>query len=227
MALLRVPYKMLAAPVPPFHLTQENTALLLVDAQHFTCSREQGLGLLAAERGIDRELDEYYLQVDAALKNMARLLAGCRAHGLRVIHTLLNCARADRSDLSRQLRAAELPIPAGDPRAEIRPEVAPRAGELVLPRVTYSPFAGTDLQHVLNARAKSDTLIVAGMLANYSVWMTAREAADRDFGVVVVIDASASETLEWHLQLQTGIVGGLIRQRTTSDVIEMLEGTRT
>ena len=226
MALLRVPFKMLAAPVSPFHLTRENTALLLVDAQHFTCSREQGLGLLAAERGIDRELDEYYLQVDSALKNLERLLAACRAHGLRIIHTLLNCAKADRSDLSRQLRAAELPIPAGDPRAEIRPEVAPRAGELVLPRVTYSPFARTDLQHVLNT-AQVDTLIVAGMLANYSVWMTAREAADRDFGVVVVIDASASETLEWHLQLQTGIVGGLIRQRTTSGVIEMLEGTRT
>src|SRR5712692_9098025 len=193
MALLRVPYKMLAAPVPPFHLKQANTALLLVDAQHFTCSRERGLGLLAAERGIDRELDEYYLQVDAALRNMARLLTNCRAHGLRVIHTLLNCARSDRSDLSRQLRAAELPIPAGDPRAEIRPEVAPHAGELVLQRVTYSPFAGTDLQHVLNA-GHVDTLIVAGMLANYSVWMTAREAADLDFGVIVVIDASASET---------------------------------
>jgi biuret amidohydrolase len=226
MALLRVPYKMLAAPVPPFHLSQANTALLLVDAQHFTCSREQGLGLLATERGIDRELDEYYLQVDAALKNMVRLLAICRSHKVRIIHTVLNCARADRSDLSRQLRVAELPIPAGDPRAEIRPEVAPSADELVLPRVTYSPFAATTLQHILNA-AKIETLIVAGMLANYSVWLTAREAADRDFGVVVVMDASASETLEWHLQLQTGIVGGLIRQRTTGDVIEMLEGTRT
>lgn len=226
MALLRVPYKMLAAPVPPFHLSRANTALLLVDAQHFTCSREQGLGLLAAERGIAREFDEYYLQVDAALKNMVRLIDACRAHGLRVIHTLLNGARPDRSDLSRQLRVSELPVPAGDPRAELRPEVAPRAEELVLPRVTYSPFAGTELTNVLNA-AQVNTLIVAGMLANYSVWMTAREAADRDFGVVVVIDASASETLEWHLQLQTGIVGGLIRQRTTSDVIEMLAGTRT
>ena len=226
MAMLRVPYKMLAAPVPPFHLARANTALLLVDAQHFTCSREHGLGLLAGERGIDRELDEYYLQVDAALRNMVRLIADCRSRGVRVIHTLLNCARADRSDLSRQLRVSELPIPAGDPRAEIRPEVAPRAGEFVLPRVTYSPFAGTDLQHVLNSM-QVDTLILAGMLANYSVWMTAREAADRDFGVVVVIDASASETLEWQAQLQTGIVGGLIRQRATSAVIEMLAGTRT
>jgi nicotinamidase-related amidase len=217
---------MLAAPVPPFHLARTNTALLLVDAQHFTTTREQGLGRLAYERGIDRELDEYYLQVGAALRNMARLVAGCRAHDVRVIHTVLSCTQADRSDLSRQMRVSELPIPVGDPRAEIRPEVAPLAGELVLPRVTYSPFVTKDLPEVLH-QAEVDTIILAGMLANYSVWMTAREAADRDFGVVVVIDASASETLEWHLQLRTGIVGGLIRQRTTSEVIEMLDGTRT
>ena len=224
MAMLRVPYKMLLAPVPPFPLTQANTALLLVDAQHFTTTRTQGLGLLASERGIERELDEYYLQVEAALKNMARLLAACRAHSVGIIHTLLNIA--EPGGLSRQLRVSELPIPAGDPRAEIRPEVAPRAGEPVFPRGTYSPFAGTDLQQVL-VRAQVDTLILAGILANYSVWMTAREAADRDFGVVVVGDASASETLEWHLQFRTGIVGGLIRLRSTQEVIEMLDGTRT
>lgn len=217
---------MLAAPVPPFQLTAENTALLLVDAQHWTTTRTQGLGAMASERGIDREFDEYYTQVDAAIRNMARLVAACRAHGIRVIHTVLNCSRADRSDLSRQLRASEFLIPNGDPRAEIRPEVAPQDGELILPRVTYSPFASTVLQQVLS-QAQVDTIILAGMLANYSVWMTAREAADRDFGVVVVTDASASETLEWHLNLRTGVVGGLIRQRSTREVIEMLEGTRT
>ena len=31
-----------------------------------------------------------------------------------------------------------------------------------------------------------DTLLLAGMLANQSVWQAAREAADRGFGVVVV-----------------------------------------
>lgn len=226
MGILRVPSKMLSAPVPAFHLSHENTALLLVDAQHFTTTREQGLGKIASERGIECELDEYYLQVDAALKNMVQLVSACRSQGIPVIHTLLNCTQTDRRDLSRQFQVGQLPIPAGDPRAEIRPEVAPQAGELILPRVTYSPFASTDLHQILK-RAKVDTLILAGMLANTSVWMTAREAADRDFGVVVVMDASASETLEWHLQLRVGVVGGLIRQRSTMDVIEMLDGTRT
>lgn len=225
MPLLRVPFKMLSAPVPAFRLTGAQTALLLIDAQHYAATRSRGLGLAASERGIDREFDEYYAQADAALENMACLVAGCRAHGVRVLYTVLNGRTADGSDLSRQMRVSELPVPRGDPRDEIRPEVAPQAGETVLPRVTYSPFAGTDLLRILR-EAGVDTLIVAGMLANYSVWQTAREAADRDLGVLVVSDASASETLEWHQQFLNGIVGGLIRHRSTRQVLEMLEGTR-
>ena len=224
--MLRVPYKMLLAPVPPFDLTADNAALLLIDAQHFTTSRNQGLGLLAAERGIEREFDEYYLQAEAALANMATLVAACRARKLAVMHAVLSAARADRSDLSRQMRTSALPLPAGDPRREIRPEVAPAHGEPVFGRSTYSPFVGTGLLGALRS-AGTDTLLLAGMLANQTVWQAAREAADLDFGVVVVMDCCASETLAWHTTLRTGIVGGLIRQRSSGEVIEMLEGRRT
>jgi nicotinamidase-related amidase len=217
---------MLSAPVPPFRLTGANTALLLMDAQHYTTTRTLGLGLAASERGVDREFDEDYVQVEAALTNMARLAAACRAHGVRVLYTILNDAQANGSSLSRQMRVSELPIPQGDPRAEIRTEVAARDGEAVLSRGTYSPFVKTDLQQRLQA-AGVDTLLIAGMMANYSVWLAAREAADQEYGVVVVSDASASETFEWHQQLLNGVVGGLIRTRSTQDVIEMLEGTRT
>jgi nicotinamidase-related amidase len=93
MSLLRVPYKMLLAPIPPFPLGPGNTALLLIDAQHFTTTRSQGLGQLANERGIDREFDEYYAQVDAALPNMTKLIAACRARGVTVMHTVLCGAR--------------------------------------------------------------------------------------------------------------------------------------
>jgi nicotinamidase-related amidase len=226
MSLLRVPYKMLLAPIPPFSLGAGNTALLLIDAQHFTTNRTQGLGALASERGIDREFDEYYAQVDAALRNMAKLLAACRARGMRIVHTVLCGVRPDGSDRSRQMRVSDLPLPVGDPRLQIRSEVAAASDEIVIPRTTYSPFIGTDLITILGS-LRLDTVLVAGMLANYSVWQAAREAADRDFGVVVVMDCCASETLAWHTQLRIGLIGGLIRQRSSDEVIEMLEGSRT
>ncbi len=222
----RVPFKNLSQATPPFRVTKENAALLLMDAQRFTTQRDEGLGQEAQKRGILREFEEYYAQVDAALRNMQRLLAGCREHGLTVIHTVLNASSANGSGLSRQLKVSGLPIPAGAPEKEIRPEVAPLNSELILPRGTYSPFAGTDLLSVLREK-KVDTLVLAGTLANTTLALTAQEAADRDFGVIVVWDASASESLYWHEIVKTGLVGPLIRIRTAQQVIEMMEGTRT
>jgi nicotinamidase-related amidase len=222
----RVPFKNLSRATPPFRLTESNAALLLMDAQRFTTQRDEGLGREAQRRGILREFEEYYAQVDAALRNMQRLLAGCREHGLTIIHTVLNASSADGHGLSRQLEVSGLPIPARAPQDEIRPEMAPLPSELILPRGTYSPFAGTDLLSVLHEN-KVDTLILAGMLANTTVALAAQEAADRDLGVIMVWDASASESLYWHEIIKTGLAGPLIRIRTAQQVIEMLEGTRT
>jgi len=222
----RVPFKNLFCATPPFRVTQENAALLLVDIQRFATRRDEGLGEEAQRRGILREFEEYYAQVDAALRNVQRLLAVCREHSLPVIHTLLNCSSAGGRDLSRQLEVSGLPIPTGAPEDEIRPEVAPLPSEPVLPRGTYSPFAGTGLLSVLREKGV-DTLVLAGMLANTTVALTAQEAADRDLGVIMVWDASASESLYWHEIIKTGLVGPLIRTRTVQQVFEMMEGTRT
>jgi nicotinamidase-related amidase len=222
----RVPFKNLFRATPPFRVTRENAALLLVDIQRFATQRDEGLGQEAHRQGILREFEEYYAQVDAALRNVQHLLAGCREHGLPVVHTLLNAGSADGSDLSRRLKVSGLPIPVGAPEDELRSEVAPLPSELILPRGTYSPFVGTSLLSILRER-EVDTLVLAGMLANITVALTAQEAADRGFGVIMVWDASASESLYWHEITKTGLVGPLIRIRTTQQVIEIMEGTRT
>gem|GEM_PF-2425950 len=226
MSVMRVPFKMLAVPAPPFRLSREHTVLLLMDFQNYTTNRQAGYGKLAADRGIDREFDEYFLQLDAAIKNARRLLEACRMQKIPVIHTLLACSNIDRQDLSRQFRVNEFDIPFGDPIEEIRHEVAPQPGERILPRAVYSPFSRTDIHSILE-QMETENILLAGMMADTTVAMTAREAADRDFGVIVVMDSSASQTHEWHAQLRDGIVGGLIRQRSTSHVIEMIRGERT
>lgn len=217
---------MLSGPTPPFAVSRADATVLVMDVQDFTTREDQGLGRLAGERGILREFEEYYLQVEAAIRNLQGLLDVSREHGLQVLYTLLHAGRADRTDLSRQLRVAGWPIPAGDPLEEIRPEVSPLAGDLVLPRGTYGAFAGTDLLDILEG-GQVKTLILAGMLANTTVALTAQEAADRGFGVIVVWDASASETLDWHDNMKTRLVGPLVRLRTAKQVIEMMKGART
>ncbi len=223
---MRVPFKMLASPSPPFRLSSENTVLMLMDFQNYTTIRSAGFGKIAADRGIDREFDEYFLQVDAAIKNAQRLLEACRYQKIPVIHTLLACTFMDCRDLSRQFRVNEFDIPFGDPLREIRQEVAPLPGEQIIPRAAYSPFSRTAIHSILKQMA-IENILLAGMMADTTIAMTAREAADRDFGVIVVMDSSASQTHDWHAQLRDGIVGGLIRQRSTSQVIEMIRGERT
>jgi nicotinamidase-related amidase len=223
--MLRVPYKMLSAPLPLEPLHKEKAALILMDFQKYTCSRKDGLGMLAEIKGITPEMDEYYRQVDAAVENAFHLLESCRNEHVTVIFTYLHSAES-KKDISRQFQTSELPIPMGDLESEFHKTVKPIAGERILTRGTYSPFLSTDLLDILRKEGK-DTLVIAGMLFNYTVFVTAREAADLGFNVIVVWDASASETLDWHLVTRTGLVGGLILSRSAEEVIEMMEGTRT
>jgi nicotinamidase-related amidase len=65
------------------------------------------------------------------------------------------------------------------------------------------------------------------MLANLTVALAAREAAERGYWVVVVQDATAAETFDWHAATMLGIAGGLIRVQWVEEVKEMLEGKRT
>jgi nicotinamidase-related amidase len=213
---------MLLTPPVLEKVAPQATALLLLDAQHYAMTRERGLGAEASERGILREFEEYYRLADAALPNMAKLVAAARKHGATIVHSIL----ADRQPVSHQLRSAQLPLPKGDPAQEIRPEVAPCNGDIVLTRGAYGCFHDGALQERLAARGVK-RLVIAGMLANVTVALAAREAADRDYWVIVVHDASASETLDWHTVTMLGVGGGLIRVQMTDDVIEMFEGTRT
>jgi len=100
-------------------------------------------------------------------------------------------------------------------------EVFPRDGDTVLYRKTFGGFAGNNLNHYLKAKG-IEAVLLAGMMANHTVAMTAREAADRGYHAVIVQDACASETLECHLLAMNTLVGGLIRVRSTREVIDML-----
>jgi nicotinamidase-related amidase len=213
---------MLLTPPALTRIAAAQTAVVLIDAQHYAASRDRGLGAEAAARGIAREFDDYYTMAEAAVAAMARLVEAARARGALVVHTVV----ADTGALSRQFRETQLPLPTGDPASDIRPEVAPRAGESVLARGGYSCFLDGALERALAARGIS-RVVLCGMFANLTVAFAAREAAERGYEVIVVQDACASETFDWHAATMLGIAGGLIRVQWVDEVKEMLEGKRT
>ena len=85
----------------------------------------------------------------------------------------------------------------GDPNADIHPELAPQPGDIVVTKRRVSAFAGSDLDVVLRS-AGVDTLVLAGIATSGVVLSTVRQAADLDFGLVVLSDGCLDADPEVH-----------------------------
>ncbi|MHB8631068.1 MAG: cysteine hydrolase family protein [Candidatus Limnocylindria bacterium] len=86
---------------------------------------------------------------------------------------------------------------AGTKGARIVPELAPRDGDIVVPKRRYSGFFGTDLDITLRERAV-DTLRLVGDCTNICVLYTAADARNLGYAVEVVRDGVTSFDLEAH-----------------------------
>ena len=207
----RTPFKNLVPPPPTLRLT-ERVALLVVDFQVFAADRSAGLGRLAAERGLEEELEEYYEQVGCARRNVRDLLAAFRARRLPVLY----------SRRVAQPGTAPPWVPtADDTTASVVPELAPLAGEVVVTRAATSPFAGGALDAAMTA-AHVESLVVAGLILGGAVDCAVREAAERGRAVVLVADACAAETYALHECVSIQLGGGVVRVRSTEAVLALL-----
>ncbi|MGH2499849.1 MAG: cysteine hydrolase family protein [Candidatus Limnocylindria bacterium] len=86
---------------------------------------------------------------------------------------------------------------AGTKGAQIVPELAPEAGEVVIPKRRYSGFFGTALDITLRERGV-DTLRLVGDCTNICVLYTAADARNLGYAVEVVEDGVTSFDEEAH-----------------------------
>ena len=107
--------------------------------------------------------------------NVGRLLAHWRAQGWPVWHV-----RHDSTAPDSHYRP-------GQPGNDFKPEAAPIAGELVIPKRTNSAFVGTGLEGRLRA-AGHEALVVVGVITNNSVEATVRMAGNLGFATYLVAD---------------------------------------
>jgi nicotinamidase/pyrazinamidase len=85
----------------------------------------------------------------------------------------------------------------GTKGATVIPQLAPAAGEVVIPKRRYSGFFGTDLDITLRERG-IDTLRLVGDCTNICVLYTAADARNLGYAVEVVRDGVTSFDLEAH-----------------------------
>jgi nicotinamidase-related amidase len=141
--------------------------------------------------------------LQAIIPATRRLLDGFRAAGLPVIHTR-ECHRPDLSDLPAAKRDRGQPalrigdpgpmgriLIAGEPGADIIPELAPLPGELVIDKPGKGAFYGTGFgQHLQRLGLRQ--LVFAGVTTEVCVQTTMREANDRGYDSLLATDATES-----------------------------------
>jgi biuret amidohydrolase len=202
-----------AAPFP-LAFAPSTTALVVIDMQRDFI--EPG--------GFGAALGNDVRPLQAIVPTVRRLIDGFRAAGLPVIHTR-ECHKADLSDCPPAKRDRGTPalrigdhgpmgriLIAGEPGAEIVPDLAPLPGETVIDKPGKGAFHATDLSATLQ-KLGTRTLVFAGVTTEVCVQTTMREANDRGFDCLLAEDATESyfpafkaATLEM-IRAQGAIVG--------------------
>jgi biuret amidohydrolase len=183
----------IAAKPYPYSFPRDRIALLVIDMQRDFV--EPG--------GFGSTLGNDVTRVAAIVPDVARLMAGCRAAAVRVIHTkeahkpdLSDCHPAKRARGHAKLRIGD-PGPmgriliAGEPGNDIVPALAPIAGEAVIEKPGKGAFYRTHLQEHLEERGLSH-LVLCGVTTEVCVQTTMREANDRGYECLLIEDATES-----------------------------------
>jgi nicotinamidase-related amidase len=189
------------APRPHLVFEPGSAALLVVDMLRYFAHPE-GRAYLPATAPI--------------IPHIASLIEAFRNIGGTIIYTQ-HCHQGEH-DLGMLGKFFSDYIRAGEKESEIVPLLAPRSGELVLPKTTYDGFLGTGLQSVLEDKGIRQVLIT-GVLTHMCCETTARSAFCRGFEVYIPVDATASNSEEHHIGSLMGLADAVAMVLSTEEVL--------
>lgn len=174
----------------------------MIDLQRYFTSPESGAFLPASEAIIPRVLG---------------LVEAFRERGRPVLFTRHAHRRGEEGLMAVWWRQT---IRDSDPLSRIDPRVGP-AGSPVIRKTRYSAFVGTGLGARLR-RAGVETVCVSGVMTHLCCESTARDAFMRDFQVVFLMDATATETEELHISSLRALADGFAEVMSCSELLEAL-----
>jgi nicotinamidase-related amidase len=188
-------------------LDSKTTALVLIDLQKGIVGRSG----LAPHSAAD------------VVANAARLLGKFREQEALVVlvHVTPSADGRDRlapaADAPMVLKREELP----EDWADFVPEIGPCAGDLIITKLQWGAFYGTELDLQLRRRGVR-TIVLAGIATNYGVESTARDAYERGYEQVFVEDAMTTQNLEAHRVTLEHVFKRMGRIVPTSVVLDAL-----
>jgi nicotinamidase-related amidase len=128
--------------------------------------------------------------------------AAARKAGAKVVYVRVAFTEQDYAAIPPQNKtfggiAVSRYLTDGTPAAEIHPDLAPEADDIVVTKTRFGAFSTTNLAGFLNPH-RIDTLVLAGVSTGGVVLSTLRDAADRDYRLVVLADCCADPHPDVH-----------------------------
>jgi len=166
--------------IPSFEITK--TAILFMDFQ---------VGIVANYPGNDD-----------VIQRAASLLAKARATGISAGFVRVGLEDSDYLTVSDRNRAfasiaSTRRLPAGAPESQIISELEPKDGEIQVRKVRHGAMSTTDLHQQLQERG-IETVVLCGIATSGVVLSTVRDAADKDYRVIVLKDLCIDPDPEVH-----------------------------
>jgi ureidoacrylate peracid hydrolase len=172
-----------------------NWALMVIDMQNGFCHDDGSFAKMTAERGMSIEMCK------EAIPGCQRLASLARQKSRPVIYTRYTYHQNYFDGGILVEKYPDIPksgsLAAGSWDAEIVDQLTPEPSDLVIDKSRYSAFYGTRLEPLLTGHG-IDTLVMCGVTTNICVETTARDAAQRDYRVLIVSDATGELTRERH-----------------------------
>ena len=184
-------------------LDPATTALVLIDIQNGT------LAMAMAPHA-----------PETLIANAAALASRFAEAGATVVQVRVDFA-PDLADLPQSAVDVPLAIPPGGPPvgfAEPPPELAALAPDVRITKHQWSAFYGTELDLQLRRRGIA-TVVLAGLMANFGVESTARDAWQHHYAVVVAEDATSAPRADMHSFAITRTLPRVGRVRTTEAIL--------
>jgi nicotinamidase-related amidase len=170
------------------------------------------------------------IDAEELLSRVAEAISIVRRHRGQVGYVRVAFEDADyeavpeHSAFAPALASARAALHDDSPATAIHERVAPEPGDIIVRKTRFGAFSTTDLAERLRDRAIT-TLILAGVSTSGVVLSTVRDAADRDYQVFVLADATADPEPGVHGFLTERVFTRQARVITVAQLDGLLSGT--
>lgn len=202
-------------------LVAKSTALVIVDMQNATGNRNMGLGAMLAAKDGGKSSDYRFTRIEQiVVPTIKRLADHFRGAGAKVVYVTYGSNVPDGSDLPTHIEKIVKATNnvAGQPEHNIVDGLTPEPGELILNKTTMGAFRSTGIDSHLRAMG-IETVVMTGVSTNNCVAMTAMEACDSQYGVVIVSDGTGTDSEEMQNATLTMLQRLWARVMTADEVI--------